>query len=117
MKELKKLSTMQDKASHGARPKGFAEPWAVRVRGWRGGEGGRWGMDERRERWALGRVRRDWEWMRRGGGGGVSEPWAVWVRGWGGDGKGVGREWGVDVRREGFAEPCAVWVRGWRGGE
>ncbi len=32
MKELKKLTTFQDKAEKGGKPKGFAEPWAVRVR-------------------------------------------------------------------------------------
>ena len=31
MKEAKKLSTFQDKAARGAKPKGFAEPWCVRV--------------------------------------------------------------------------------------
>ena len=32
MKELKKLTTFQDKAARGARPKGFSDQWAVRVR-------------------------------------------------------------------------------------
>ena len=31
MKELKKLTTFQDKAARGAKPKGFSEPWAVTV--------------------------------------------------------------------------------------
>ena len=31
MKEAKKLSSFQDKAARGAKPKGFAEPWCVRV--------------------------------------------------------------------------------------
>ena len=31
MKELKKLTTFQDKVDRGAKPKGFSEPWAVRV--------------------------------------------------------------------------------------
>ena len=31
MKELKKLTTFQDKVSRGMKPKGFAEPWAVQV--------------------------------------------------------------------------------------
>ena len=31
MKELKKLTTFQDKVAHGTKPKGYAEPWAVRV--------------------------------------------------------------------------------------
>ena len=31
MKEVKKLSSFQDKAARGAKPKGFAEPWCVRV--------------------------------------------------------------------------------------
>lgn len=31
MKELKKLTTFQDKAARGGRPKGYAEPWCVRV--------------------------------------------------------------------------------------
>ena len=31
MKELKKLTTFQDKADRGAKPKGFSEPWAVKV--------------------------------------------------------------------------------------
>lgn len=32
MKELKKLTTFQDKIEQGAKPKGFAEAWAVKVR-------------------------------------------------------------------------------------
>lgn len=32
MKELKKLTGFQDKIAGGGRPKGFAEPWAIRVR-------------------------------------------------------------------------------------
>lgn len=32
MKELKKLTTFQDKVERGAKPKGYAEPWAVQVR-------------------------------------------------------------------------------------
>ena len=31
MKELKKLTSFQDKLAHGAKPKGAAEPWAVQV--------------------------------------------------------------------------------------
>ena len=31
MKELKKLTLFQDKAARGAKPKGFAEPWCVKV--------------------------------------------------------------------------------------
>ena len=31
MKELKKLTTFQDKAARGTRPKGFSDKWAVRV--------------------------------------------------------------------------------------
>lgn len=31
MKELKKLTTFQDKAARGAKPKGFSEAWAVMV--------------------------------------------------------------------------------------
>ena len=31
MKELKKLTTFQDKAARGAKPKGFSDQWAVRV--------------------------------------------------------------------------------------
>lgn len=31
MKELKKLTTFQDKIARGAKPKGAAEPWAVQV--------------------------------------------------------------------------------------
>ena len=31
MKELKKLTTFQDKADRGVKPKGFSEPWAVKV--------------------------------------------------------------------------------------
>ena len=31
MKELKKLTTFQDKAARGGKPKGYAEPWCVRV--------------------------------------------------------------------------------------
>jgi hypothetical protein len=31
MKDLKKLTTFQDKADRGAKPKGFSEPWAVKV--------------------------------------------------------------------------------------
>ncbi len=33
MKEIKKLTTFQDKVARGTKPKGYAEPWAVRVRG------------------------------------------------------------------------------------
>lgn len=33
MKELKKLTTFQDKVARGTKPKGFAEPWAVTVSG------------------------------------------------------------------------------------
>ena len=33
MKELKKLTSFQDKIARGARPKGAAEPWAIQVRG------------------------------------------------------------------------------------
>ena len=32
MKEVKKLGSFQDKVTRGAKPKGFAEPWCVRVR-------------------------------------------------------------------------------------
>jgi len=32
MKELKKLTTFQDKVARGSKPKGYAEPWAVQVR-------------------------------------------------------------------------------------
>ena len=32
MKELKKLSSFQDKVAKGGKPKGFAESWSVRVR-------------------------------------------------------------------------------------
>ena len=32
MKEVKKLGSFQDKVARGAKPKGFAEPWCVRVR-------------------------------------------------------------------------------------
>ncbi len=31
MKELKKLTSFQDKVALGAKPKGFSEPWAVKV--------------------------------------------------------------------------------------
>lgn len=31
MKELKKLTTFQDKVSKGGKPKGYAEPWSIRV--------------------------------------------------------------------------------------
>ena len=31
MKELKKLTTFQDKVERGSKPKGYAEPWAVQV--------------------------------------------------------------------------------------
>lgn len=31
MKELKKLSGFQDKVSRGTKPKGYAEPWSIRV--------------------------------------------------------------------------------------
>ena len=31
MKELKKLTTFQDKVDRGVKPKGFSEPWAVKV--------------------------------------------------------------------------------------
>lgn len=31
MKELKKLSGFQDKVSRGAKPKGYAEPWSIKV--------------------------------------------------------------------------------------
>ena len=31
MKELKKLTSFQDKVARGAKPKGYAEPWAVKV--------------------------------------------------------------------------------------
>lgn len=31
MKELKKLTSFQDKAARGAKPKGYAEPWCVQV--------------------------------------------------------------------------------------
>ena len=52
MKELKKLTALQDKIARGTKPKGAAEPWAVQVslrrkknmrrrrRRGRGGEGG-----------------------------------------------------------------------------
>ena len=32
MKELKKLTSFQDKIARGAKPKGAAEPWAIQVR-------------------------------------------------------------------------------------
>lgn len=35
MKELKKLTAFQDKVARGAKPKGYAEPWAVQVNGLR----------------------------------------------------------------------------------
>lgn len=31
MKELKKLTSFQDKVAHGSKPKGAVEPWAVQV--------------------------------------------------------------------------------------
>ena len=31
MKELKKLTSFQDKVARGSKPKGYAEPWAVKV--------------------------------------------------------------------------------------
>ena len=53
MKELKRLTTFQEKIARGSRPKGAAEPWAVQVTregGREGGRGRREGERERRDR-------------------------------------------------------------------